>query len=124
VGELDSLLVPSSIALVGATESSTWSQAVMSNLTDFGFEGRIHLVHPRHTEQFGRQCHRTVSAIPDNVDCAYIMTGTAAAAQVIEDCGLKGVPNVVMLSAGFKEVGATLFRAPQTRLVRITRTRA
>ena len=105
VSELASLLMPNSIALVGATESSAWSQAVLSNLEVFGFKGRVHLVHPRHTEQFGRQCYRTVSAIPGDVDCAYIMTGTAAAAQVIEDCGLKGVPNVVMLSAGFKEVG-------------------
>ena len=47
-----------------------------------------------------------MTAIPDDVDCAYVMTGTTAVAEVIEDCGRKGVPNVVMLSAGFKEVGA------------------
>ena len=103
---LGSLLVPRSIALVGATETSSWAQAVISNLTDLGFEGAIHLVHPRHSEQFGRRCHPTLSAIPDEVDCAYVMTGTAAAAQVIEDCGRKRVPSVVMLTAGFKEVGA------------------
>lgn len=102
---LGSLLVPRSIALVGASETSSWAQALISNLTDFGYEGAIHLVHPRHSEQFGRPCHPTLDAIPDQVDCAYVMTGTVAAAQVIEDCGRKGVPSVVMLSAGFKEVG-------------------
>jgi acyl-CoA synthetase (NDP forming) len=46
-----------------------------------------------------------VSAIPDQVDCAYVMTGTAAASEVVEDCGRKGVRSMVMLTAGFKEVG-------------------
>ena len=100
-----SLLVPRSIALVGATEASSWAQAVIGNLTGLGYEGAIHLVHPRHSEQFGRPCHPTLNDIPGEVDCAYVMTGTGAAPQVIEDCGRKGVPNVVMLSAGFKEVG-------------------
>jgi acetate---CoA ligase (ADP-forming) len=102
---LGSLLVPRSIALVGATEASSWAQAVIGNLTGLGYEGAIHLVHPRHSKQFGRPCHPTLNDIPGEVDCAYVMTGTGAAPQVIEDCGRKGVPNVVMLSAGFKEVG-------------------
>ncbi|HXI95684.1 MAG TPA: CoA-binding protein, partial [Candidatus Acidoferrum sp.] len=102
---IGSLLVPRSIALVGATEASSWAQAVISNLTAFGYEGAIHLVHPRHAEQFGRPCHPTMNDIPGEVDCAYVMTGTGAAAQVIEDCGRKGVRSIVMLSAGFKEVG-------------------
>jgi acetate---CoA ligase (ADP-forming) len=112
------MLVPRSIALVGATETSSWAQAVISNLTNFGYEGAIHLVHPRHPEQFGRPCHPTLNAIPDEVDCAYVMTGTAAAAQVIEDCGRKGVSSVVMLSAGFKEVGAKGSELEQDIVVR------
>ena len=102
---LGSLLVPRSIALVGATETSSWAQAVISNLTSLDYPGVIHLVHPRHSEQFGRPCHPTLNDIPGEVDCAYVMTGTGAVPQVIEDCGRKGVPSVVMLSAGFKEVG-------------------
>lgn len=103
---LGSFLRPRSIALVGATETSSWSEALISNLTNLGYEGRLHLVHPRHKEQFGRACHPSVSAIVDDVDCAYVMTGAGAANDVIEDCGRKHVPHVVMLSAGFKEVGA------------------
>jgi len=118
VSDLGTLLVPRSIALVGATESSSWAQAVISNLTDLGYEGAIHLVHPRHSEQFGRPCHPTLTAVPDEVDSAYVMTGTNAAAEVIEDCGRKGVTNVVMLSAGFKEVGATGLALEQDMVAR------
>ncbi len=103
--DLSALLSPRSIALVGASESSSWSQALVANFEAFGFEGRVHLVHPARSEQFGRPCHPTLEAIPGEVDSAYLMTGTAAAEQVIDDCGRKGVRSVVMLTAGFKEVG-------------------
>lgn len=78
----------------------------MANLQLFGYEGGVHLVHPRYESQFGRPCHPTVSAIEDGVDVAYVMTGTAAADAVLEDCAGKGVTGVVMLTAGFRETGA------------------
>jgi len=103
--DLQALLAPRAIALVGASESSSWSQALVANFASLGFQGRFHLVHPRHSQLFGLPCHRSVSAIPDQVDCAYVMTGTEAASEVVEDCGRKGVRSMVMLTAGFKEVG-------------------
>jgi acyl-CoA synthetase (NDP forming) len=103
--DLHALLAPRSIALVGASEGSSWSQALVANFASLGFQGRLHLVHPRHSQQFGLPCHSSVSAIPDQVDCAYVMTGTAAASDVVEDCGRKGVRSMVMLTAAFKETG-------------------
>jgi acetate---CoA ligase (ADP-forming) len=99
------LLAPRSLALIGATESSSWSQALLGNLQLFGFDGRLHLVHPRHSSQFGRPCHPSLADVPDEVDAAYVMTGTALAEQVLTDCARKGVRSVVMLTAGFREVG-------------------
>jgi acyl-CoA synthetase (NDP forming) len=103
--DLPALLAPRSIALVGASEASSWSLALVTNFANLGFQGRLHLVNPRHSQQLGLPCHGSVSAIPDQVDCAYVMTGTEAASEVVEDCGRKGVRSIVMLTAGFKEVG-------------------
>jgi acetate---CoA ligase (ADP-forming) len=103
--DLKALLAPRSIALVGASEGSSWSQALVANFANLGFQGRFHLVHPRHSQLFGLPCHGSVTAIPDQVDCAYVMTGTMTASEVVEDCGRKGVRSMVMLTAGFKEVG-------------------
>jgi acyl-CoA synthetase (NDP forming) len=99
------LLSPRSIALVGVTESSAWSQSLVVNLRNLGFSGRLHMVNPRYEVQFGEPCYPTVSAIPTTVDSAYVMTGTAAAASIVEDCARKGVRSVTLLTAGYKETG-------------------
>ncbi|HKA49462.1 MAG TPA: acetate--CoA ligase family protein [Candidatus Dormibacteraeota bacterium] len=98
-------LNPRSIALVGATEHSVWSVALLNNFRNCGYTGQVHLVHPRRTEAFGQRCFRNLEAIPGDVDHAYVMTGVSAALDVIEDCGRKGVQNVTMLTAGFRETG-------------------
>ena len=98
-------LNPRSIALVGATERSLWSTILVTNFRNCGYTGEVHLVHPRNAEAFGQRCFPSLQAIPGEVDHAYVMTGTAAALDVIEDCGRKGIRNVTMLTAGFRESG-------------------
>lgn len=108
------MLDPSSLALVGATENSAWSAALVGNLRLHGYQGRIHLVNPRHQSQFGLPCHPSVSAIGEPVDCAYVMTGTDAVPGVIDDLAAAGVGSAVLLTAGYLEtgsVGAELERA-------------
>jgi len=98
-------LNPRSIALVGATERSLWSTILVGNFRNCGYTGEVHLVHHRNAEAFGQRCFPNLQAIPDEVDHAYVMTGTAAALDVIEDCGRKGIRNVTMLTSGFRESG-------------------
>jgi len=99
-------LDPASVALVGATERSLWSTILVGNFRTCGYRGEVHLVHPRAAEAFGQRCFPSLEAIPGPVDHAYVMTGTAAAFDVIEDCGQAGVRNVTMLTSGFRETGA------------------
>src|SRR5215467_4154046 len=94
-------LDPSSVALVGATERSLWSSILVANFRTCGYGGEVHLVHPRNAEAFGQRCLPSLEAIPGGVDHAYVMTGTAAALDVIEDCGRAGVHHVTMLTSGF-----------------------
>lgn len=99
------LLSPASIALVGATENSAWSQALVANLRNLGYGGRVHLVNPRYPTQFGERSHPTVAAIGEPVDCAYVMTSTAAVPGVMEDCAMAGVRSAVILTADYGEAG-------------------
>lgn len=99
------ILNPRSIALVGATEGSGWSTALVNNLRTLGYEGRVHFVHPRYPSVFGAPCHPSVAAIGEPVDCAYVMTATAAVAGVIDDLAAASVPTGVILAADYKETG-------------------
>ncbi len=99
------LLNPVSIALVGATENSFWSKAIIDNLSTLGYRGEMHLIHPHQKEQFGRLCYPNVRSVPTRIDHAYVMTGSKQALSVLADCAAKGVLSVTMLTAGFKETG-------------------
>jgi len=99
------LLNPASIALVGATENSAWSQALIANLRSLGYQGRWHLVNPRYESQFGEPCHPSVEAIGQPVDCAYVMTSNAIVPGVMEDCARAGVRSAVLLTADYAEAG-------------------
>ena len=54
----------------------------------------------------GIQSHPNVASIPEQVDLAVIVTPPASVPGIIEECGEAGVPTAVVISAGFKEVGA------------------
>ena len=103
--DLDALLNPTSIALIGATESSAWTQALLHNLRTLGYAGSVHLVNPRYEEVFGERCHRSVRRIGEAVDCAYLMTGTDAVPAVVDDLGAAGVRAAIVLTAGYRETG-------------------
>src|ERR1700687_3056483 len=100
------MLNPSSLAVVGATESSAWSAALIGKLRLHGYAGRLHLVNPRHQTQFGLPCHPTVSAIGEPVDYAYVMTPTDAVPGVIEDLAAAGAHSAGLRAAGYRETGA------------------
>ncbi|HEY8760947.1 MAG TPA: acetate--CoA ligase family protein [Candidatus Dormibacteraeota bacterium] len=102
---IERMLNPSSLALVGATESSAWSAALVGNLRGHGYQGRLHLVNPRHETQFGLPCHPTVRAIGEPVDCAYVMTPTEAVPGVIDDLAAAAAVSAVLLTAGYRETG-------------------
>src|SRR5437667_85775 len=104
-GRVSWFLGPRSIALLGATERSLWSAALVANFRDCGYPGELHLVNPRAAEVFGRPCHPDLDAVPGDVEHAYVLTGTAAALDVVEDCGRRGVRHVTMLTSGFRETG-------------------
>jgi acyl-CoA synthetase (NDP forming) len=102
---LDRLLRPRSIALVGASEQSNWSRRIVENLRLHEFPGPVHMVNPRRSTVFGQTSYPSLLAVPGEVDMAFVMVATEAAAQVARDCAAKGVGGAVMLTSGFAEVG-------------------
>src|SRR5487761_2331897 len=104
---LDAFFHPRSVAVVGATEKAgTVGRALIENLAKASFSGRLFPVNPKRSDILGVPCFPSISKIPEPVDLAVIATPASTVPGVIAECGAKGISAAIVISAGFKEVGA------------------
>jgi acetyl coenzyme A synthetase (ADP forming)-like protein len=97
---------PRSVAVVGANRGrGKIGSEVLHNLRETGFAGKIYPVNPGAAEIDGLACFAHVRDVPDEVDLAVIVVPASAVDAAIDDCIAKGVPAVVVISAGFGEMG-------------------
>lgn len=102
---IDFIFNPSSIAVIGASaEEKKVGYAILKNLIN-GYKGKIYPVNPGRTEIFSLPCYPSVSAISDKVDLAIIVIPAKAVKESLKDCAQAGVKGVIVITAGFKEVG-------------------
>jgi len=104
--EIHSLLTPSSLAIVGASESSDWAQTIVSNLRSFGYVGKIHMINPHRATAFDQPTWSTISSVPEPVDHAVIITPAGTLLDILEDCRAAGVKGVTVVASGFQEHGS------------------
>lgn len=103
---LDAVMRPRSIAVVGASRSSgTIGHQIVANLVRYGFTGPVYPVNPRATSVHSIRCYPSIEALPEAVDLTVVAVPKEGVIQVAEDCGLKGVRSMVVISAGFREAG-------------------
>jgi acetyltransferase len=103
---LDEIFKPRSIAIVGTSrKEGTIGREVLHNLVAYGFNGPVHPVNPKAEYVNSIKCYPNITAIPDKVDMAVIVVPKEFVLSIIEECGKKGVKGIVVISAGFKEIG-------------------
>ncbi len=103
---LHSALAPASVAVIGATERpGALGRDVFANLLAGGYKGRIDAVNPKYTSVQGRPCVPTLRDLPHAPDLAVVVTPARTVPALVEDAGVRGVPNMLVLSAGFAEIG-------------------
>jgi acetyltransferase len=78
----------------------------MKNFIDLGFEGKVFPVNIRKTEILGLKAYQSVEQIPETVDLAVIATPAKTVPDIVEQCGKAGIKGLIIISAGFKEIGA------------------
>lgn len=118
---LDSILRPQSIAVIGASrDSRTIGHEILSNIVRYGFRGAVFPINPHAPAVHSIKAYPTVTAVPDAVDLAVIVVPKELVLLVAEECGQKGVRGLVVISAGFREVGAAGAEA-ERRLMAIVR---
>ncbi|MCG8400062.1 MAG: acetate--CoA ligase family protein [Firmicutes bacterium] len=106
MAELTGMVRPESVAVVGASAvAGKIGNNVIKNVINCGYEGKIYPVNPKEKEIEGLIAYPSVSDIGASVDMAVVAVPAARVPGVAEDCGQAGVKNLVVISAGFKEVG-------------------
>jgi acetyltransferase len=101
---LDGLLFPRSVAVIGATPvAGKIGNVVFTNVANF--PGEVYAVNPKYQEIAGKPCFPSVLDLPKPVDLAVVVIPAEGVSQVLRECGKKGIKNAVVITAGFKECG-------------------
>jgi acetate---CoA ligase (ADP-forming) len=100
------LFTPSSIAVIGASRRPrTIGHEVLRNLLRSGFNGPAYPVNPNARAIAGVRAYPTVIDVPDAVDLAIVTVPAAEVPEAVQQCAAKGVRGLVIISAGFAELG-------------------
>jgi acetyltransferase len=104
---LSPIFSPQSVAVIGATETvNSVGRTILENLIKGGFPGAIYPVNPKRDTVLGIKAYPSITAVPAKPDLAVIITPPATVPGIVKDCGVAGVKGVIIISAGFKEIGA------------------
>ncbi len=119
--DINRLLKPRSIAIVGASETpGALGAVVLANLLKHDFPGAIHLVNPKRETISGRPAVPSVEALPEGVDCAILCIPRVAVLDTIRQLAAKKAGAAMIFAAGFAE-GGEAGMADQIEIGRIAR---
>ncbi|MBD3192650.1 MAG: CoA-binding protein [Candidatus Heimdallarchaeota archaeon] len=77
----------------------------MDNIISYGFDGDLYPINLRETEILGKKVYKSVKDVPGSIDFAIIAIPAKYVADVLEECGQKGVKTAAIITSGFGEVG-------------------
>ena len=101
---IDRLLNPSSIAVIGASEHpGKVGNILMKKLLKF--KGEVIPINIEHNTVYGKKSYVSILNYKNNIDLAIIAIPAKGVIKVLEECGKKKIKNVIIISAGFSEIG-------------------
>jgi acetyl coenzyme A synthetase (ADP forming)-like protein len=106
VASMSAVLAPSSVAVVGASaRPHAVGHEVLRNLLDGGFTGAVYPVNPKHDSVLGVAALPSPADLPDPPDLAVVAVPASQVLDVVRACGERGTRAIVLISAGFGEIG-------------------
>jgi acetyltransferase len=103
---LKEIFQPESIAVIGASrEKGKVGHTVFSNLITNGFSGDIYPINPGGESILGTKAYPSILDVPADIDLAVVAIPARFVTDIFDQLGEKGIPAVVVISAGFKEIG-------------------
>src|SRR6266705_4684569 len=103
---LSAILRPRSIAVVGASRHETSiGREILHNLIEYGFSGPLYPVNPNAASIHSIRCYPSLRDIPEPVDLVVVVVPKGLVPRVVDDAIASGAKGLVVITAGFKEVG-------------------
>jgi acetyltransferase len=103
---MKALFEPESIAVVGASnDERKIGHIVFNNLIQSKFKGKLYPINPKAGEILGLKAYPSLTAIPGKVEQVIICVPNTLVPSVMEEAGIKGAEAVIVITAGFKELG-------------------
>ncbi len=103
---LDKIFSPKRIAVIGASDKrSSVGYSVLQNLIGTGYDGVVYPVNNKREAVQGVHAYPNIAALPHVPDLVIVCTPAATVLDLVHQCGRAGVGGMIILSAGFKEVG-------------------
>lgn len=104
--DLERFFNPRAIAIIGASQDfMTISGQPLKHLKSHNYQGRLYPVNPRYQEVGGEKCYASLAELPETPDLVLILVNASRVADMLRQCGEKGVPYVIIFSSGFSETG-------------------
>jgi acetyltransferase len=98
---------PKSIAVIGASErGGSVGRTLVWNLMTNPFGGLLLPINPNRSSVLGIRAYATIADAPSPIDLAIIATPAQTVPQLVRECQEQNVPAVLIISAGFAEVGS------------------
>ena len=104
--KLDKIFKPKRIAIIGASETiGSAGYRIFRNLIGSGYDGVVFPVNNKRESIQGVQAYQTINEVPKIVDLAIVATPASVVCDIVEQCGIRGIKGILIISAGFKEIG-------------------
>ena len=103
---LDAFFTPESIAVIGASERpGSIGTALINNLVDCGFTGRVIPVNPNYKSIRTLPCAASAAELEAGTDLAVIAVPIGQVAEILKQCSKTGVKAALIISSGGRETG-------------------
>jgi acetyltransferase len=104
---IDVFFAPKTVAVIGATETpGSVGRNVIWNLVSSPFGGMVFPVNAKRPSVLGIKAYPTLAEVPAQVDLAIVITPAPTVPDVLAECAAAGVSGAIIISAGFREIGA------------------
>ncbi len=102
---MDKIFNPKSIAVIGVSKSKDKVGRVIFENLKKTFKGKLYCINPHEKSISGKKCYTSVLNVKEKIDMAVIAIPALKVIDVVKECNKKGIKSVVIITAGFSEIG-------------------